>query len=190
MNTSKAVDTHALVFFDQHERMPYDSIVYKHNLNWYERKFINEFVNFGSKELIKKLDIPENELVIELNSDTLKIYITIHNQLGCALLISSDVELGNMIHIVSRKLISNYILKKEIPSEDELLKYFKTKIMKSDLEHTKNVMKRSISKVLKRGENIEELVQQTELLSNSAKTFLIKSRDINRCCWVFPRLRW
>lgn len=184
---------HAIVFFDTNTLKPILTHVYTSRFNWTERKIITEFVDFGSKELLSKLEI-NTDCIIKLNDgDTLSIYIAkdvaYYVSMGCALLVSDSVttrDTSNLFAIL-KQMIRNYISNNKIPTEQEVLQYFKTKIILDELAETKHVLKRTISKVLTRGEKIEELIEKTELLSDSSKTFLLKSKEMNSCCFIFPK---
>ena len=187
------IHIHAIVFFDslKLKPLPLSSKIYKKTITWYERKFVKEFVEFGSKELLSMFsDInSENELCIELQN-SLYICISVLDDTGCALLISSKLKYSedHLPSVEMKRLIQLFNLNGHIPDEMEISQYFKIKIIKYELEETKKVLHRTLSKSLKRGENIEELVHKTKLLSNTSKDFFSKSKELNRCCWIFPRL--
>lgn len=183
---------HAIVFFDTNTLKPVCKHIYTSRFSWTERKIITEFVEFGSIELLDKLEI-QNDCVVKLSeSDTFSIYITketaFYVSMGCALLVvESNDSQSSYTFTIMKQMIRNYISDNKIPTDHELLQYFKTKKILNELDDTKAVLKRTISKVLTRGEKIEELIEKTELLSDSSKTFLLKSKELNTCCWVFPK---
>jgi len=182
---------HALVFYDRKVMEPLDHKIYTEATNRTEKKFIQEFVDFGKKDFLKHMDTTDNEFVISLIGGRFLIYITMIEDIGIALLASHVPEVDNLPHIVSKKLITDYIRTDYIPrSSSEILQWFKHKEIMADLEATKAVLRRSISKVIERGEKIDDLVEKTELLSQSSKIFFKNSRRFNSCCWVFPRPRW
>jgi synaptobrevin family protein YKT6 len=53
--------------------------------------------------------------------------------------------------------------------------------IRSNLDDTFEIMKKNMSDILERGENIEKLVDKTEELSNSSKSFLKNSKKMNSC---------
>lgn len=185
---------HAIVFFDINTLKPVSKHIYTSRFNWAERKIITEFVEFGSNELLDKLEI-QNECVIKLNeSDTFCIYIVketaYYVSMGCALLIvdsNNSNSHSSYTFTIMRQIIREFISDNKIPTDQELSHFFKTKQILNDINDTKVVLKRTISKVLTRGDKIEELIEKTELLSDSSKTFLLKSKELNTCCWIFPR---
>ena len=188
----RQIRIHALVFFDFLQLKPIEHKIYTSGKNKQERSFVSEFVDFGSKELLSHLETSDKEFVITLANGRIMIYITILDEIGSALLISSNsresINLGNLPHIVSKKILMEYLNNSYVPNENDIFHWFKHKELLCEVNKTKKVLMRSISKVIERGENIDELVEKTELLSNSSKMFFHSSRKFNRCCWPFPRL--
>lgn len=175
---------HAIVFFDE-SREVLDYKIYTTGRNPLEKKIISEFVDFGTKTLLKKMTI-EDELIVSLVGGFL-VYITKANEVGCALLLSGD-RLGDLPHIVSRKLISEFNATGIVP--DNVAMYFKHKDVLAQVDETKQVLIRTISKVIERGEKIEELVAKTEVLSESSKLFFNHTRKMNTCWGCFHRPSW
>ena len=54
----------------------------------------------------------------------------------------------------------------------------------SDLSETQAILHESIQAVLKRGENLDELVSRSDKLSQSSKVFYRQARRSNACCVV------
>ena len=182
---------YAIVFFDPLVKIPFSHKIYSEYSTRYERHFIREFVEFGRKEFIKHMDTTEKEFVIEIGNGSFLIYVTIVDDIGVAMLLSSTLELDTTPHTVSKKLILDYKRLNYIPdSEEEIMAFFKISQIKSDIDDSKKVLLRSISKVIERGENIEDLVNKTQTLSVQSKLFFKSSRKFNSCCWIFPTPRW
>lgn len=183
--------TYAIVLFDAEKLEPIEHRVYLENVNRFEKKFIQEFIEFGRKEFIRKLKAPEDEFVIEIANGSALIYITIMDEIGLAMLVSNVIKLDETPHLVSKKIISDYTKYDMIPKEEvEISRYFKQKELLMEVVETKQVLLRTISKVIDRGEHIEDLVDKTDLLSEQSKMFFKNSRKFNSCCWIFPRPRW
>jgi hypothetical protein len=194
------IRVYAIVFFDPQSMQTLTHKIYENELRWFERTLIKEFVSFSSDELISKIDLHfENspslnkEFAIPFGNNDFTVFITLSEvckmMMGCALMVSGSIE-SRMPHLASMKLINNYAQYGDegIPKEaTKIVAFFKTDILKDDLERTKQVLKRSISSVLKRGEKIEDLIEKTETLSMSSKIFFERSRNLNRCCWIIPR---
>ena len=182
------MNIHAIVFYNAVNLKPLNHKIYTEGVTRYERRFITEFIEFGKKEFLKKMNTEEDEFVISLMGGSFLIYITVLDGIGLAMLASKVPELNQTPHLVSKKLIYNYMIKGEIPNNrNDILCWFKHKEILSELDETKKVIKRTISKVIEKGEKIEELVEITELLSNQSKVFFKTSRKMNSCCFIFPR---
>ncbi len=182
---------HALVFYDSIKLIPLDHRVYTVGITKYDRQFVREFVEFGRKEFLFKMDVPEDQFVIEIADGAFLIYITKTENVGCALLLSCTPELNVTPHLVSKMLIDCYLRDNSIPEkEGDILVYFKHKEVLKEVKETKKVLMRSVSQILERGEKIEDLVDKTETLSETSKVFFKQSRKLNSCCWIFPRWFW
>lgn len=196
---------HAIVFFELNsktgKKTPLDYKVYTEGTNLIERKFIREFVEFGSKTLIQKMEMPDNEFIITIADGSFVIYITIiqdnpvsdcEQGVGCALLLSNaPARLDKLPHLVSKKLISDYISTNIVPeTSNHIHQYFKHTELLDQLDETKKVLHRTLSKILERGEKIEDLVEKTEHLSDTSKIFFQHSRRLNSCWGCIPRPSW
>ena len=180
------MNIYAVVFYNVDNFEPLDHVVFVKTKTKYERKIIEEFVNFGKKELIKKIRTDESEINVKF-ANSFYMYITNTVDVGVAIL-SPDESNDNLIHIVSRKLISDYVTYNITPNITNINHYFKSKKLLTEIDTTKKILMRSVSKIIERGENIDDLVHRTELLSTQSKIFFKGSRKLNSCCWL-PR-RW
>ena len=177
---------HAIVFYDSEQLQPLEYKIYDTGSNKYEQRFITEFVNFSRKDFLKKMNKPSDEFVLTFVDGAVLVYITETDDVGVVMVISSAPDLNTTPHIVSRKLINDYIKYDMIPnSANDILTYFKHKEILLEVQETKKVLLRTISKVMERGEKIEELVDKTDELSTQSKLFFKHSRKLNSCCWIF-----
>ena len=202
------MNIYAIVFFDPHSLKGFNSKVYDSNLGWFEKRHVKEFINFGSKELLNHLELDYSDpkdcnFIIRLqNSFYVYFHISVGSHpstsplssgdCGCALLFSSkndNIQVPNSCKLSMQFVIANYMTNGIIPDLENLESCFKIHIVKSELNETHKELHRTISKVLKRGENIEQLVDRTELLSESSKIFFKNSSNLNSCCWGLAR-KW
>jgi hypothetical protein len=178
------MQVHALVFFDSIQKKRLDSKVYT------DGKMSNEFIEFGSKTLLNKIDYTNPEFAIAIGGEFI-IYITIVDDLGCGLLMSNIPNNMQLLHLISKKLIIDYTIRNYIPQTSaEIKQYFKHKELIDQIDETKKVLTRTLSQVLERGEKIEELVAKTETLSETSKVFFTNSRNLNSCWGCFRWPRW
>ncbi len=182
---------HAIVFYDSDQHQPLSHKIYDQGTSKYERRFVTEFVEFGRKDFLQKMKAPGDEFVISLVGGAVLVYVTEMEGIGVAMMLSNIPDLNNTPHIVSKKLINDYMKYNMIPQNaEDILSYFKQKEILAEVQHTKKVLMRTLSKVIERGDNIEELVDKTDKLSDTSKIFFKNSRKLNSCCWIFPRPRW
>ncbi len=88
--------------------------------------------------------------------------------------VTKDYELDHMYLKYFKKYVSEY---QDPIKTDKILQ------IKKDLEETKTIMLNSIDSLLDRGEKLEKLVEQTDLLSGEAKIFYKKAEGMN-CCTI------
>lgn len=189
---------HALVFFDPQKLQPLDHKIYTQSGSKYETRFIKEFVEFGRKEFIQRLQAPDKNFVISVANGHILIYVTILSgnnrdscdDVGVAMMVSNVEKLDDLLHIVSRKLISDYLIYNIIPNESDIIRYCKLKEILLQIDDSKKVLLRTMSKVMDRGDSLEELIEMTDTLSKESKVFFRNSRRLNSCCWIFPRPKW
>ena len=180
---------HAIVFYDCINLEPLEHKIFPNKNNNYETRFITEFVNFARKDFLRKMEKPSDEFVLTFGDGAVLVYITEMDDIGLAMMISGGLDnLGELPHLVSKKLINDYLKYDMIPNtSNDILVYFKQKEILIQVQETKKVLLRTISKVMERGEKIEELVNKTDELSFQSKIFFKSARRLNSCCWGFGR---
>ncbi len=88
--------------------------------------------------------------------------------------VTKDYELDHMYLKYLKTYVSDY---QDPIKTDKILK------IQKDLEETNTIMLNSIDSLLDRGEKLEKLVEQTDLLSGEAKIFYKKAEGLN-CCVI------
>lgn len=190
----------AIIFFDPNTLKNLHSKVYDENTGFFQRKFIKEYVTFGSEELLQHLDLSLDtqtndncNFIVQLQDSMFYVYFHIstcgryNENCGCALLFSSNdsdtIDISNSSKLNIQKIINQYDKEKIVPNIENILECFKIQSIQNELEQTNKTLLRTMSKVLKRGEKIEDLVEKTEHLSHSSKIFFKKSHNLNSCCF-------
>ncbi|CDK27815.1 unnamed protein product [Kuraishia capsulata CBS 1993] len=75
--------------------------------------------------------------------------------------------------------LENYIKKYQDPAQaDSIMK------VQQELDETKIVLQKSIEGVLERGERLDTLVEKSEVLSASSRTFYKQAKKTNSCCII------
>lgn len=73
--------------------------------------------------------------------------------------------------------LATYLVKYQNPHEaDALMK------VQQELDETKIILQQSIENVLQRGEKLDSLVDKSEALTSSSKTFYKQAKKTNSCC--------
>lgn len=86
-----------------------------------------------------------------------------------------DVEESN--EQTSMEELAGYLAKYQNPTQaDALMK------VQQELDETKIVLQNSIENVLQRGEQLDSLVDKSEALTSSSKTFYKQAKKTNSCC--------
>lgn len=73
--------------------------------------------------------------------------------------------------------LPGYLAKYQDPREGDALTR-----MQGDLDETKIILKNTIEAVLDRGEKLDDLVEKSQQLSYSSKTFYKTAKKTNSCC--------
>ena len=178
------------------------SIIY--NLNeyyFYERGGISGLCNFVSRTAFHKVDPVKFEAIEHRG---LYIYcLTKEHLCSCAILTNKEYPL-RVIHHLLTKIIEDYkykygdlwkITKKDnefkLDSLNDYIKQYqdpknvdKISNIKYQLEDTKDIIMKSIDKVLARGEQLDDLIEKTNDLSKSSKRFYKTTKKLNRCCII------
>lgn len=76
------------------------------------------------------------------------------------------------------QVLHNQMESYSIPDKND-----KINVMKNQVEEVKTIMSQNLESVLERGENLRNLEDKTEELSEQAKTFQVTSRKVKRKTW-------
>jgi synaptobrevin family protein YKT6 len=72
----------------------------------------------------------------------------------------------------------------EYQNPDKIIKSDKLLNVQNELESVKYIMVQNIEDLLNRGSKLEDIVSRTQDLSDTSKTFVRKTKDLNRCCTI------
>ncbi|XP_017758995.1 PREDICTED: synaptobrevin homolog YKT6 isoform X2 [Eufriesea mexicana] len=163
------------------------------SFSFFQRKSVKEFMTFISKTIVERTQSCSRQSVKE--GDNL-----------AAVLISDHEYPRRVAHTLITKVmdefatkypqsvwdtlsevmtdfaqINIYLVKYQNPNEADAL----TKIQ-NDLDETKIILHGTLEAVLKRGENVDELVSKSQVLSVQSKAFYKTARKTNSCCSLAP----
>lgn len=166
------------------------------HVGFWTRSIYSDALKFGTSLLCERT-LQGHRQVLENKEEATKILVQSFLEYGLGIV--TDLEYPLMVgwcflyklhqiindDFINLKTLSDTTIKKitelfkqgQDPKEiDPLLKVEHT------LEQVKVVMHQNITEVLKRGEQIEDLIDKSTKLEESSKIFLKRAKDQNRCC--------
>ena len=158
-------------------------------VNLQNRSKIVKILNFISKTIASKCKIGE-KLSIEDGEFVVHVFV---NRINLAVIIISDLEYPKEIaHRIIEKILQEDKVDSELllkfleyyqnPNVDKIYK------LKTELQETKEIICKTLDKVLERGETLDDLVSKTQYLSDNSKSFYKVARKVNSrwCPFWFP----
>lgn len=152
-------------------------------LSFWNRSKITSILDFISIIISSKCKLGE-KVSIEDGEFVVHVYI---NSANVAVIVISDSEYPKE---VAHRLIDK-LLKEDSIDVDILLKiltdcqdpnFDPIYKVKKELEETKDIICKSLEKLLERGEKLDDLIQKTQYLSENSKSFYKASKKMNRWC--------
>lgn len=146
------------------------------------RKNIKEYIRFTSHEICSRID---KTLIIQTykydyENKVVYFYCYIHHTKIIILITDNPYK-------PILKYLKNLSKSTNIKEECKkiLTEYSKTEPIEKvvlDLNGLEEILVEDIEKLLERGENINDLIERTDKLSQTSKDFMKKSKQLNRCC--------
>jgi synaptobrevin family protein YKT6 len=162
------------------------------SFSFFQKRNIQEFMDFFAETVANRTinkNINQNRIKITENDYDMHIYT--NNNL-CGILISVQSYSDRIAQSFLSNILDEYNIDKNLSLLPILLqKYQKPEsvdqimIINKDLEKTKIILYDTLEKVLKRGENIDNLIIKTDKLSESSKLFYKQAKKMNSCCTLF-----
>ena len=177
--------------------------IYKYMCNWkeilksynlkdlyfFQRDTAKQVFVFISDTLIRRTyDGDPYQILYEHTAN--KYYCHLYRDHGLAVTLLTDRDYP---HLVAKRLISKLFSYKKLTEKElcdlhqqygkpyEVDKVYKTQ---ATIERTRTVMVDNINLIMNRGENLESLAEKTDLINDTAKKFLTKSKQMNKCCYI------
>ena len=163
---------------------------------FYEKPKIKEILVFASRLAIKKLSKYDMNI---MKHDKYHAYCASNHLIGCCIIMDTGDYSLREIDKILKKIIKDTLEEVDIykfKHKDYCIKLKSLEInipnspkdqllyVKDDLEKTKQIMIQNIEDVINRGEELENLIEQTEDLSRTSKFFFKKSKKMNQNCCV------
>lgn len=150
---------------------------------FFQRNTIKEYCIFGMKTLIERME--ENSVKISMNGEKdFKVSAVFHilrirNGFASAI---TDTEYPTRVIFSLLDKIDGQSLEECLQTYQNPKKVDKLTKVQSELDEIKVIMIDNIDQVLKRGENLDELIAKSEDLSKEAKIFQKRAKKLNACC--------
>jgi synaptobrevin family protein YKT6 len=168
--------------------------------SFFTRGSVKEVLTFISRTVVQKSSSSEHSSVSH-EAHVAHVHVK-GNKLACVVLTDKDYP-ARVAHDVIRRALEAFekavpadqwasltadkifsvpeiaalLTKSQSPAEiDQLLK------LQSDVDEVKEIMTKTMGKVLDRGETLEDLMASTDQLSATSKTFVKQTKKLNRCC--------
>ena len=146
---------------------------------------IKDTIEIITNDLIHNIKINNYYKITEKNKYmNMNIYCNTFN--GFHIIVTDLAYPETSVLILFRELI------KTEPDHEKLFNMYQNPMevdklykIKSELEDTKEVLINDISKLLERGETIEDLMIRTAKLEEVSKIFVIEIEKLNKCCYIF-----
>jgi len=177
----------SVILFDSIEEQILERIEDLSTFGFFDRKFALEFFTFISKSLLSRCLLNDHTSVIENNY---KIHCYNNGILGIVIITDHEYD-QRPIYYKIHKIINRYTIgDRTILTKNFLLdmqdpaKYDKICKINKNLNETMNVLHESIENILKRGEDLDQLVEKSKDLSICSKEFYRQSKKHNSCCII------
>lgn len=170
------------------------------DFNFFYKATVKEFLLFGcieitkrsNKDIISIIDLKETEFYERmkyLNLENIRYNVVYDEGKWTCIVTTQLCRKEFLLSIVMESKTNKFKNYDKIMSkyEDMLTGNYKTndKIanIQNDTKEAKEIMMASIDKIIERGTNIEDLLNQSQALSEASKSFAINAKKVNnRCC--------
>jgi synaptobrevin family protein YKT6 len=158
------------------------------HVGYFQKSPIEEFINFISKTIVERVNKGTNECLAEKDYKC-HVYLS-DAKFACVVVTDAEYPSKTAFQLVHKVLekfptekngidafLCNLLIEYQDPAEvDPIIS------LSREIDETKETLHRSLDSLLKRGENLDELVKKSEELSMTSKTFYIKAKKMNSCC--------
>ena len=155
------------------------------SFSFFQKASVDDFLKFTSKTVVERTDTNSRTSVKE-NIYVCHAYVRNDNT---AVTVISDIEYPDKAaHSIILKVLDDFpqcnieafLRRFQDPKEaDSIMK------LQAELDDTKEILKTTITNILRRGERLDELVAKSDDLSAQSKLFYKTARKTNRCCEIF-----
>jgi len=157
------------------------------SFNFLIRGKVKEVINMAIRESI---DRSQPNSILDFELDINQVYciycvgVVVDNE-NCAFIITSETPPHNHLRTLARKLILVGSIKSTMDENFEYISSdLKIKQIQNILDDTKMNLYDDIQKLMDRESRLEDIINKTKHLEESTKDFLIKAKEMNRCCLI------
>jgi len=173
---------------------------------FFHRSTIREFIKFHARTIAERTQVGRRQSV-QMEDNMGMAHTWIHPQkIAGIILCGPDYPMRVAYQLISEVIrlfmdkmagkwenqLADVCLNNEFPEADDMLKKFQNpqeadKISKieKDLEEVKQMVVLSMDDILKRGENLDSLMQKSNDLSSSSAQFYRTAKKNNQCCQMY-----
>lgn len=153
-------------------------------INYWYRSSVRDFLIGTAKELNDRLNIGDR-IDILLSKDGFDMFaVGLKNHNGFCLIFTYEKEPHGYLFCLADKILTDGLKETIVENYKYVQSTEKIKQIQSQLDDINTIMIKNIELVLKRGENIDDLVNKSQYLSDQSKGWYIKTKDLNSCCHI------
>ena len=186
------VNLYSIIIMNYQKSAPYIlySLFELSSIDFFARSVTKELCIFASTESIKR-SAPGRKTSLEYKS--IICYVQ-KNHDGIAVACTCDTEypvmiafefLSNVLNNYQDNKISESSLKNLLYEYQDINKINKIYAIKKELAETVKICSDTINKLAIREDELQDLIQRTQDLSEQTKIFMIESKNLNSCCTLF-----
>lgn len=160
------------------------------NVGYFQKSNVIEFIDFFGKTIIERIDPTIDECI---KNEKYKCHAYINeNNVGCIVVTDDEYPSKTAFKLtrVTLEEFTNNKIKMESLLKDLLTKYQKLQnvdhiqSLNKELDNTKQILYKNFESLMKRGEQLDDLIKKSSELSTSSKMFYIKTKKMNSCCLI------
>ena len=155
-----------------------DSAFELSDFSFFKRSTIKELCLFASVEGAKRT-LPGRMTSLEYQSMICYTYVNSDVAISC--LSDTDYPSRIIVQFLHEALVSTD-LDQLLYRYQDITKVDKIYAIKQQLDETKQICNNSIDQLMIRGDELQDLIKRTELLSDASKDLVDETKKLNSCC--------
>lgn len=166
------------------------------HISYFQKSTICEFLDFFSKTIVERVpekDKQRNQCITERGYKC-HLYVNFLD-VSCVVITDEEYPSKTAFQLIQKIYQQNMSILKENTKLNiflcDLLQKYQDPAnvdpiinLQKEMDETKDILHKTLDSVLKREETLDELIKKSTELSNSSKTFYIKTKKMNSCCVI------